>query len=100
MDIDDLVSQLLEEPVADGEKIVFTSIAVELIHEIAEKCNEIQIVKETQEQSEKYADGLSAEEVYLDMLLKVVQAPTKLHMMMSVRMLIPIVDRKLREKGL
>lgn len=43
---------------------------------------------------------LSAEEVYYDMLRKIVDAPTTLHMKCSVRMLIPIIDRKLRERGL
>ena len=31
---------------------------------------------------------------------KIVDAPTTLHMKCSVRMLIPIIDRKLRERGL
>lgn len=62
-------------------------------------CNQIPIVKDTQEQAEAYAEGLSAEEVYLDMLQKIVDAPTKIHMLMSARMLIPVIDKKLREEG-
>lgn len=89
--IDELMEKLLEEPVVDNNEIVFTSRAVELIHEISEKCKGIQIVEQTREQ---------AEEVYYDMLRKIVDAPTTLHMKCSVRMLIPIIDRKLRERGL
>ena len=98
--IDVLMEKLLEEPVVDNNEIVFTSRAVELIHEISEKCKGIQIVEQTREQAEEYAKDLSAEQVYVDMLCKIVDAPTTLHMKCSVRMLIPIIDRKLRERGL
>lgn len=97
---DELMEKLLEEPVVDNNEIVFTSRAVELIHEISEKCKGIQIVEQTREQAEEYAKDLSAEEVYYDMLRKIVDAPTTLHMKCSVRMLVPIIDRKLKERGL
>lgn len=98
--IDELMEELLEEPVVNNDEIVFTSRAVELIHEISEKCKGIQIVEQTREQAEEYAKDLSAEEVYYDMLRKIVDAPTALHMKCSVRMLVPIIDRKLKERGL
>ena len=98
--IDELMEKLLEEPVVDNNEIVFTSRAVELIHEISEKCKGIQIVEQTMEQAEEYANDLSAEEVYYDMLRKIVDAPTTLHMKCSVRMLVPIIDRKLKERGM
>lgn len=98
--IDELMEKLLEEPVVDNNEIVFTSRAVELIHEISENCKGIQIVEQTREQAEEYANDLSAEEVYYDMLRKIVDAPTTLHMKCSVRMLVPIIDRKLKERGM
>ena len=33
------------------------------------------------------------------MLLKIVNAPTKVHMRCATRMLIPIIERKLKEGG-
>lgn len=54
------------------------------------------IVDETREQAEEYARGLSAEQVYADMLYKIVEAPTRIHMMVSARMLIPVIDQKLQ----
>lgn len=98
--LDKMIEDLLEEPVVDNNEIVFTSRAVKLIHEISEKCKGIQIVEQTREQAEEYAKDLSAEEVYYDMLRKIVDAPTTLHMKCSVRMLVPIIDRKLKERGL
>lgn len=53
---------------------------------------------ETREQ-EEYARGLSAEQVYTNMLYKIVKAPTKIHMRVSARILIPIIDQKLRNVG-
>lgn len=101
MEIDDLICELLDEPVGqEDNNVVFTSRSVELIHEIAEKCNTIPIVEKTKEQAEDYAKELSAEQVYLDMLVKIVEAPTVIHMKMSAKMLIPIISRKLKERGI
>ena len=98
--LDKMIEDLLEEPVVDNNEIVFTSRAVELIHEISEKCKGIQIVEQTREQAEEYARDLTAEQVYYDMLCKIVDAPTTLHMKCSARMLIPIIDQKLKARGL
>lgn len=101
MEIDDLICELLDEPVErEDNSVAFTSRSVALIHEIAEKCSKILIVEKTKEQAEDYAKELSAEQVYLDMLVKIVDAPTAIHMKMSAKMLIPIISRKLKERGL
>ena len=94
-----MICGLLDEPsVQDDNSVVFTDKALELIHEIAEKCKDIPIVKENQKQMEEYAAGLSAEEIYVDMLIKIAAAPTAIHMRMSARMLIPIIEQKLKEE--
>lgn len=99
MKIDDLICDLLGEPsVQDDDSVVFTDKALELIHEIAEKCKDILVVKENQKQMEEYATGLSAEEIYVDMLIKIAAAPTEIHMRMSARILIPIISDKLKSQ--
>ncbi len=99
MKIDDMICDLLDEPsVQDDDSVVFTDRALELIHEIAEKCKDISVVKENQKQIEEYAAGLSAEEIYVDMLIKVAAAPTAIHMRMSARLLIPIISDKLKSR--
>lgn len=99
MKIDDLVCNLLDEPsVQDDDSVVFTDRALELIHEIAEKCKDIPVVKENQKQMEEYAAGLSAEKIYVDMLIKIAAAPTTIHMRMSARLLIPIISDKLKSQ--
>lgn len=95
--LDDMIVDLLDMDIVKTDNmIVFSDEARQLIHEIAEKCSIIPIVDKTREQAEGYARGLSAEQVYTDMLYKIVEAPTRFHMRMSARMLIPIIDQKLQ----
>lgn len=47
----------------------------------------------------KSAGVVPAEVVYLDLLLKVANAPTRLHIMASIKNLIPIIAEKLRERN-
>ena len=97
MEIDEMISRLLDMELVDrAGKVVFTKEAEMLIHQIAEKCSVVPIVQETQDQAEKYAQGLSAEQIYIDMLEKIVQAPARIHMRVAARMLIPIINRKIR----
>lgn len=101
MEIDKMVEELLGMDIVKSDNTVtFSNEAKRMIHEIAEKCRIIPIVDETREQAEEYAKGLSAEQVYTDMLYKIVEAPTRIHMRVSVRMLIPIIDQKLRNVGM
>lgn len=100
MEIDEMIEKLLGmDIVGENNSVSFSTEARELIHKIAEKCSTIPIVEESKEQAEEYAKGLSAGQVYTDMLYKIVEAPTRIHMRVSARMLIPIIDQKLRSVG-
>lgn len=100
MEIDGMIEKLLEMEIVGGDNSVgFSTEAKQLIHEIAVKCSTIPMVDKTREQAEEYAKGLSAEQIFVDMLYKIVEAPTRIHMRMSARMLIPIIDQKLRADG-
>ena len=43
--------------------------------------------------------SVPAEQVYLDLLLKVAEAPTRLHIMACIKNLIPVIAEKLRERN-
>ena len=97
MKIDEMVEQLLDmDMIKEDNSVKFSEDAKRLIHEIAEECKEF--YEATKDRSEGYGDGLTAEQVYVDLLHKIVNAPTSLHMRMSARILIPIIDLKLREE--
>lgn len=102
MDIDALIQKLLQEPLCgdDDSVVSFTNKSISLIHDIANECQTLPIIQATKDQAEEYAKDMTAEEIYVDMLVKIVEAPTHLHMILSARMLIPIIDRKLKERGL
>lgn len=75
----------------------FSEEEKDVIHSIAELCGRIPLVQMTVEQGEEYAKNMTAKEVYVDALCKIIEAPTSVHMRMTVRMLMPIVDKKIRE---
>ena len=60
--LDDMIMELLEMDIAQENSIVFSEESKELIHQIAEKCQNISVVEETREQAEKYAEEMSADE--------------------------------------
>lgn len=96
-DVDEMIERLLDmDIVGEDNSIIFTDEAKQLIHEISEECMKASMIVENKDRADEYGKGLSAEDVYMDMLLKIVNAPTSLHMLMSARMLIPVIDKKLR----
>ena len=98
-DIDKMIERLLDmELVGKDNEVIFTDAAKMLIHKISEECSKLIIVLANEDRMEEYGKGLSAVDVYVDMLNKIVEAPTKMHMRMSAIMLIPVIDKKLREE--
>lgn len=96
-DVDAMIEKLLDmEIVGEDNSVTFTDEAKQLIHEISEECLKVTMIVENKDRVENYGKGLSAEDVYVDMLHKIVGAPTTLHMRMSARMLISVIDQKIR----
>lgn len=97
--IDDLVIKLLEydlRPAPQGGWEITEEMRA-LIHEIAEECNGLEIVKRVTEGKEEWLEQATPEEIYIHMLKKIVEAPTRMHMICVPRVLIPLIDQKLRE---
>ena len=92
--------ELTEDQIAEtGTGYVFDEPAAKLVHEIHDLIGEFKRSAETSREIAEYEEmDLSAEYVYLDMLLKIGRAPTRLHYIGSVKWLIPIIDKKLRER--
>lgn len=95
-DVDEMITDLLDmQIIKEDNSIVFTNEAKLLIHQIAEKCKKIRIIEEQKDRMEEYGKGLSVEDVYVDMLHKIVNAPTRLHMRICARVLISVIDQKM-----
>ena len=99
-DVDKMIERLLDmELVGTNNEVTFTDEAKQLIHEISEECMKATIILDNKDRMENYGRELSAEDVYVDMLHKIVEAPTGIHMRMVARMLICVIDQKLRKEG-
>lgn len=78
--------------------VEFPEEARKLIREVAEKCRKLPVYKDNTDKVDTYKDGITAGEIYLDMCLKIVNAPTQIHMMATPKMMLPLIDDKLQEE--
>ncbi|MDD3662276.1 MAG: hypothetical protein PHT84_00215 [Candidatus Pacebacteria bacterium] len=96
--MNDKIIELLELDIMDDYgKVEFTEESKNLIEEIAEECRKTELYKHFTEKEKEYAEGLTAEEVFRDMVCKIAAAPTKIHAIASAKLLIPIIDDKLKK---
>lgn len=71
-----------------------------LIHEIAEMIKELPELKIEGAHKQEYIEADNPPElIYLDMLLKIANAPFRFLMIATVKLLIPIIDEKLQRRG-
>lgn len=78
--------------------VEFSEEAKKLIHEVAEKCRKLPVYKDNIDKTDIYKADITAGEIYLDMCLKIVNAPTQIHMMAVPKMMLPVIDDKLQEE--
>ena len=80
-DVDKMIERLLDmELVGTNNEVTFTDEAKQLIHEISEECMKATIILDNKDRMENYGRELSAEDVYVEML-------------------ICVIDQKLRKEG-
>ena len=70
------------------------------INEIAVVCRKNIMCQSTKKESKEFAKGMSSYDVYTHLLYKVNTAPTYMHLMASVKLLMPILSDKLEEEML
>lgn len=98
--MDKLIEKLLDmELINDNDIVEFKDEAKELIHIIADKCRKTSIYKKAVIKSEEYTKTMSAEDMYKDMLLKIIGANTRYEMIITTRLIIPLIDDKLTKEG-
>lgn len=92
----ELMLELLEGNV-DIEKWIVTERGQEIINEICDYAEQTKIFKENKERGEIF-DKATAQNVFVYMLDRVVNAPTSVHRDMSVLLIMPFVRQKIREE--
>jgi hypothetical protein len=94
--MDELIQELLDMDLINDDDIVnFTDDSKELIHIISEQCKNTAIYNTQADKINMYGNEMTAEELYIDLLVKIVNAPTSIHVMACTRILIPLIDSKL-----
>ena len=95
----DLIIELLEisEESEDGT-IDFNNRAKEIIMELAEKYRKTPIYKQVKKKMPEWVDTATAAEIYIQMCDRIIEAPTIIHMINSIKILIPILWKKIQEE--
>lgn len=67
--IDEMIEKLLDMDIVGADNsIIFTDEAKKLIHDIAEECKSASMIVDNKDLIDEYGKGLTAEDVYVDML--------------------------------
>lgn len=82
--------------IAEDGTVTFTEEAKKLIHDVSEECRKLPLYQQNKDKKNTYEDGITADQVYLDMCNKIVQAPTLFHMLAVPKLLLPVIDDKLK----
>jgi hypothetical protein len=96
--IDILMEKLLNMNLSVNNLIVINPEAETIIHEIAEMCRKTELYKELEESIKVRYAHISADELYSQMLHKIVDAPTKFHIASVIRIMIPAIDDALNNQ--
>ena len=98
INFDELVQMILNMEIMNGKEVNFTEDAKKLIHVAAEKAKKAAVYKHNADKQSERWKAAPAEELFTEMLLKIVNAPTKIHMMAAPRLMIPAVDEAIRRQ--
>lgn len=96
-DLSALMVELLEDNItATPEAIEITDRGRQIIDEISDFAEQTKIFQANKDRGEMFNDA-TAPQVYGYMLDRIVNAPTRIHMNMSVLLIMPFLRQKLRE---
>ena len=95
--IEDKIVEMMDAvKIGDNSTVVFTPESKKLIEEVAAFSRKTGIYKANIERGQEYAKDTTPEQLYLEMIAKVADAPTFLHAICSAHLLIPFIDDKLK----
>lgn len=98
--IDELIINFLEIDLVDkkNNKIIFTDNSKKIIHEIAIQAKNLDIIKSRQNKINKFINENTAEEIYINLLLKIKNAHTIMQMKISAYINIYALDKRLKQE--
>lgn len=98
-DIDEEFLEILDivEPKESEDPWKFTEEAIKRIHNLADACRQTPIYKANSRKAAEYMQGKYAQDLWMDMIVKVAVAPTKMHARCAVRLMMPIISDAIKE---
>ena len=81
-----------------GDKEEISEEAEELIKEIADDCRNTQLFKANKGKIPEWMQGRSSYELYMHMLVRVANAPTRLHAQATPILMLPVIADALRKE--
>lgn len=98
MDIDDMIEAILDMGIMEDNEVSFTEEAKNMIHAAAEKARQSAVyINNIAKQPEEWKEA-QAEDLFVEMLVKIVNAPTKIHMIAVPRLMLPAIDDAIRRQ--
>lgn len=98
LDMDEIVDKILDLNIVEDDKVNFTEEAKILIHMAAEKARKTKIYERSFENQPEEWKKAKPEELYMEMLMKIINAPTKIHMIAVPRLILPAIDDAIRRQ--
>lgn len=96
----DLLEELLTitEATESGE-VTFTDRSREILAELTGMYKKTDIYAKTKAQTPDWVKQATAEEIYMQLCEKIINAPTTMHLLCVPRILVPIIWDKLQAEG-
>lgn len=97
-----MITNMLESVLEGSDKISgnirFSEEAKVLISDLAEKARKTDTYKENEEKGRQFLGAMSPENMFNHMTAKILEAPTEIHMIMSVILMIPFIDEAIKKE--
>ena len=93
IEISTLFEKLFDVIEIKDNEYIFSDSSIELIKNLSVLCKETNLYKNN-EQSDVIFSNMTASDVLTQIMIKIASAPTRLHMISSIILLIPIVEQK------
>ena len=97
MTIEDNIEKLFELPLTEyNGKIKLTKEHIDILHQISKTYSNTDFIKRAKKKIKIYSSKMTVEEVYMDMLTKIINAPSSLHMKAVVKLFATVIDDKIK----
>lgn len=100
MDEKDLIIELLDiTEVKDSGEVVFTDRSIEIIKELGEKYEKTPLYRKSRAENPDWEGEANAGLLYVYMCERIIEAPSTIHMMITPKLLLPIIWEKLQQEA-